>query len=247
MDLHPGVPGDLGDRIGVFEQPGLVGPSPVVHHPVRIREKYQVAAALEVRTSVLDLGCAGAKGDRSRWSRGKDTAPLQRAMPEASEVLVATLSCQSLPAALKMGLVGGRAEAGQGSAHLLGGPEQHVPRRQRVEYRLHDRLHQIVHPSPGADIVPPLQGMVLWKDQITERGGLVEVHRGGDLVAYLLKARSEPAGLGQRVRRIGIMDQSNGYLATVHAREERVERSVSIGALIVSSEVDGLTQISGHE
>jgi vacuolar-type H+-ATPase subunit H len=47
IHLDPGVPGNLGNWIAVLQQPGFVGPAPVVEHPVWVGGKNELAVSLE--------------------------------------------------------------------------------------------------------------------------------------------------------------------------------------------------------
>src|SRR5215210_4329466 len=114
-----------------------------------------------------------------------------------------------------MVLVGRRSKAREWSTHLPRYPQQHISSWKRVEYRLHDRLHQTVDPRARSEIIPAFKCMVLGKYEIAESGSLVEIHRRGHFELDLLKLRSEPAGLGQSVRGIGVVHHGHRYLPGV--------------------------------
>ena len=70
-DLDPVVPGDLGHRVRVLEQPRLVRPPAVMQHAVRIDEQHELALALEGWLGVAQLR-------RARRERHLAAAPAPR-------------------------------------------------------------------------------------------------------------------------------------------------------------------------
>ena len=92
MDLDPGMPGDLGDRIAILQQPGLVGPPAVVEQRMGIGGKGEITVPLERGFGIRHPGSTWRK--RNPGCGGhieKDAAPLQCPMPERGKVLLAPL------------------------------------------------------------------------------------------------------------------------------------------------------------
>ena len=178
---------------------------------------------------------------------GEKTAPLQRVVPEGGEVAFLPLGRQRLPAGLEMRLVGGSGELRQRAAQLLGRAEKRVAGRQRVEYRLHHRLHQAIHPGPGPQVVPSLQCVVLRQQEIAQGGGLIQVHRGRDLVAHLAQPVGKSARPGEGVCRIGVVHQEHRHLTGIHRSQQGSQCAVSVRDIEVRAEVDRFADVTRDE
>src|SRR5215211_8084098 len=155
------MPGDLRDRITVFQKPRFVRAAPVIEQRVWIRRKHKVARSLKCWLGVAHLTGAGRQRNRggSRWVR-EDTTALQRGLPEAGKVLVAASGGQSLPACLEMIFERWVGKPGERPTHFFGRSKQNVSGRERVEDRLHDGLHQAIDAGARAPIVPSLERMM---------------------------------------------------------------------------------------
>ncbi len=243
--LDPVMPGDLGDRVGVLEQPGLVGASAVVQQRVGVRQEDEAAVPLERRLGVGHL--AGGRREAHGRRRGglvEYAAVLERRPPEVVRVAGLALRRQRLPATAKPGLPARIAELGQRAARLLGRQQQDVAGGAGVEHRLHDRLHEAPHPGPGRQVVPPLERVVLGQQQVALRRGLIQEERRRDLEGHLLELVGEPGGLGQRVDRIGVVHQQHRDLAALHRRGKLVESREAIARGELGAEPDRLPDVA---
>ena len=248
---RPRMPGDLGDRIGVLQQPRLVGAAAVVQHAVRIGEEDELALALERRLGVgrPRTRQAPARPASARARLVEHAAALQRRVPELVGVRLLPLAGET-PAsgsrrwASQVGAVNLRERA----AGLLGRLQQDVARGAGVEHRLHHRLHQAADAGARGEIVPALERVVLRQQQVALRGGLVEEHRRRDLEGHLpeLARRSRRPWAGRRPGWRRARAGTATWPPSIAVMRSR-QRGVAVGRGQVGAELDGLADVAGHE
>ena len=182
VDLHPRLPGALGDRIGVLEQPGPVGAAAVVVHRVRIGDEGELAFPVEAGDLGRDRG-TGRQADRGGRHLGVDCPPGRsasrhdrRPRPTRRRRWASKLGAVN-PAS---GPPTARATASSTS------PVARVVKTGSMTGCMSDRT-----PARGSRVVPALQRVMVGKQQVARGGGLVEERRGRHL----------ERDLGQRLRR----------------------------------------------
>ena len=229
--FDPRVPGDLGDRIGVLEQPRLVGAAAVVQHAVGVRQEDEASLSLEGRLGVRQLR----RRRSQRHGRGggrlvEHAAALERRAPELGRVGLLPLGGEGLPAAAEMRFPRGVGELRQRPAGLLGNREQDVARRAGVEHRLHDRLHEAPDAGARGQVVPPLERVVRRQQQVAKGRRLVEELRGRDLERHLPKPLGKAPRLGQGIRGVGLVHDQHRHLAAVDRRAEPGQGGIAVAA-----------------
>ncbi len=228
------MPGDLGDGVGVLEQPRLVGArGRRAACACGIGEEDELALPLERRLGVGDVRrptrpAPPAPAPPARRTRRRAGAPRARSSSASASFRSAASACQRP-----------RRWASQvGAVNLASAPpaflatcEQDVAGGAGVEHRLHHRLHQAPTPRPAARRSSHRSSA--WccgQQQVALRGGLVEEQRGRDLERHLPEPVGEARGLGQGVDRVGVVHQQHGDLAAVDRRAEPGERGVAVAA-----------------
>jgi hypothetical protein len=144
-----------------------------------------------------------------------------------------------------MGLEARRREPGERAGDRARDGQQHVTGRAGLEDRLHHRLQQRAHAGAGFEIIPALERVVIGKQEVACRRGLVEEGRGGNLEGHLRQRLRELRRLGQRVNRIRLVDDQHLDLAGVHRLLQGLETGVSVAVIEPGSEVDRLPDVAG--
>ena len=168
VNLKPGIPDRLRDRVGQFLQPGLVGAAAVIIARRGVGNKRQrvfVHSSWAVK-SRLGKGClkyGWGELDRERLFGLPYSALLQGVTPEGVKVArLTTLAVPFFPRRLQiLEKVLPRQRFRERLVNLCGDRQQGIAQRLGLKHGRHDGLHQTMHAGFGMRVSPAFQGRMI--------------------------------------------------------------------------------------
>ncbi len=243
-DLGPRMPGDLGDRVGVLEQPGPVGAATVVEEHVRECHERELTLGRCRRRRERRSRCGWRRWRSAGWRRGRRPIPgSARGKRRPPPGLTTGAGEPGLPEVL---LERRGSEPGEAAAQRPGHTQQHIAGVAALEYRLHNRLHEPGHPGTGAQVVPALQRVQIGKQQVGRFGGLVEEGSCGHLEGHLGHLLDEAVALRKCVRRIGVVHHQQTDLAAIHGGHQALHSRQALASGRGLTGKHGAANIAGH-
>ena len=209
IHFQPGLPGNLGDRIGNLLQPRQSGTPPIVEEGRRLREQHEIAVAFELRIVERDPRRAALYGAARSRHCGKHASAAQGLAP----VGVSPRGLENLPEASLRKL------PSHVITHGTTDLEQAVSERLGVIERSQGGLDDRTHTRARSRIAPGLERGVVRENEVREFAGLIGEGRKGDDQIHLLQGVGK-AELGQRVDRIAAVQHEHVYPTGAHVFDQ---------------------------
>ena len=235
VDFDPRLPRDLGDGIGEFLQPRLVGTATITERGRRI----------DMHEVVTRPGIGRRGGGRQGARGGGD----QRCTADGGlgerggEGRGAARELADEPAAV----IGGGVLRGQ-RLILLGERDEYVGGGLRVEHRFERGLLQADLALHSNRVAPAFEPVIVGENQIAQLCGFVGDRRERHLERHLGKGRGEAGRLGHGVGRVGPPHEGERHATGAHlgddARQIGVRREAVVAGM-ANGRLDGDTDGSG--
>ena len=207
VNLDPGLPGNLADRVGSSWSHGLLAPRPSPN----VGDRYD------------QVDVAGLRGERSR--RTRCDALRSGAVRGATSLDMPGGAAASAAAPPTRAVNHSRYVAGsaQKALHRRARCLTDIGRRTSREDRFHDRLLQPDGARDRLGISPAFERVVIGQYEIAQRRRLVRIAGEGDLERHLGECRGELHACGRAVHRIGAAHEDERHATGIHTVDERGE------------------------